>query len=170
MFQRSGFIFSSFVLLTFIGGCAEGDLSKDVVPETQQDRRYDSVGKLFGPDALTFGGDSTTEGETGIGVNSYLWRGSLKALSFMPLQSADPFGGIIITDWYTSPVNSQERFKATVVILSRQLRSNGLQVQVFCQEKNAKGEWKDITPNPRLQRHFEESILLQARQLKAKAG
>ena len=38
-----------------------------------------------------------------LGVNAYLWRGALDTLSFMPLASADPFGGVIITDWYSRP-------------------------------------------------------------------
>lgn len=170
MGQKSGFVFSLGLLLALMG-CTEDNLSKDVVPESQSDRRYNTVGHLFGPDALTFnlrGG--TKKEETSIGVNTYLWRGALKTLAFMPLQSADPFGGVIITDWYTPPANPQERFKATVVILSRQLRSDGLQVQVFSQEKNVKGGWNEVMPNPRLQRHFEESILLQARHLKASAA
>ena len=40
-------------------------------------------------------------GGGGIGVNAFLWRGALDTLSFLPLTSADPFGGVIITDWYT---------------------------------------------------------------------
>jgi Domain of unknown function (DUF3576) len=42
-------------------------------------------------------------GGTGIGVNAFLWRGALDTIAFMPLSSADPFGGVIITDWYTPP-------------------------------------------------------------------
>ncbi len=39
--------------------------------------------------------------QSAIAVNAYLWRASLDTLSFMPLLSADPYGGVIITDWYT---------------------------------------------------------------------
>src|SRR3546814_18068324 len=39
---------------------------------------------------------------TTIGVNSYLWRASLDALSFMPLLQADSAGGVIIPGWYKS--------------------------------------------------------------------
>ncbi|MGC3832808.1 DUF3576 domain-containing protein, partial [Pseudomonas aeruginosa] len=42
---------------------------------------------------------------TTIGVNSYLWRASLDALSFMPLLQADSAGGVVITDWYANPSN-----------------------------------------------------------------
>ena len=48
------------------------------------------------------GGTSRT-----VGVNSYLWHATLDTLSFMPLASADPFGGVIITDWYSAPPDAQ---------------------------------------------------------------
>jgi hypothetical protein len=46
-----------------------------------------------------------------IGVNGYLWRATLDTLAFMPLASADPYGGVVITDWYTNPEKPDERFK-----------------------------------------------------------
>ncbi len=39
----------------------------------------------------------------GIGVNSFLWPASLDTISFMPVNSANPFGGVIITDWHAPP-------------------------------------------------------------------
>ncbi|MCZ6608114.1 MAG: DUF3576 domain-containing protein, partial [Alphaproteobacteria bacterium] len=57
------------------------------------------------------------EGGGGIGVNSFLWRASLDTISFMPVNSADPFGGVIITDWHASPETPGERFKLNVYIL-----------------------------------------------------
>ncbi len=50
---------------------------------------------------ITFGNSKqkSDTGGAGIGVNAYLWRGALDTLSFLPLTSADPFGGVIITDW-----------------------------------------------------------------------
>ena len=71
------------------------------------------VGKGANSDRAQRGG-----GGAGIGVNAFLWRGALDTIAFMPLASADPFGGVIITDWYTPPGTSGERFKATIYILS----------------------------------------------------
>ena len=59
------------------------------------------------------------EGGAILGVNSFLWRASLDTLSFLPLSSADPFGGVIITDWYAPPESPNERFKVTAYILDR---------------------------------------------------
>src|SRR5690606_2155217 len=55
-------------------------------------------------------------GGGGIGVNAYLWRGTLETINFMPLASADPFGGLIITDWYQPPESPGERLKVQVLI------------------------------------------------------
>ena len=65
---------------------------------------------------------------TTIGVNSYLWRASLDALSFMPLLQADSAGGVVITDWYANPSNPGERMKVTVSILDQDLRADALRV------------------------------------------
>ena len=40
---------------------------------------------------------------TAIGVNAYLWRAAIDTVSFAPLLQADSSGGVIVTDWYTSP-------------------------------------------------------------------
>ena len=70
--------------------------------DNSQDRGL--LGGVFGG-----GGQVSDAPEAGIGVNSFLWRASLDTLSFMPLNSADPFGGVIITDWYTPPETPSER-------------------------------------------------------------
>src|SRR3569833_2641336 len=48
-------------------------------------------------------------GKMTLGVNSYLWHAALDPMSFLPLASADPFGGVIITDWYVAPGAPDER-------------------------------------------------------------
>ena len=62
-----------------------------------------------------------------LGVNSYLWHASLDTLSFLPLVSADPFGGVIISEWYVAPSSPDERLKVTVYIMDRTLRADGLE-------------------------------------------
>ena len=88
------------------------------------------------------------EAVNGVGVNSFLWRASLDTISFMPLTSADPFGGVIITDWYTPPETPDERFKATVYILERQLRAHGIRVSVFRQSRANTNDWRDVALKP----------------------
>jgi hypothetical protein len=103
---------------------------------------------------------------TAIGVNSYLWRATLDTLAFMPLASADPYGGVVITDWYTNPEKPDERFKVTVYILDARLRADGLNVAVFKQHRDATGNWIDAPSASQTETDFENAILTKARQLR----
>lgn len=101
----------------------------------------------------------------GIGVNAYLWRASLDTLGFMPLASADPWGGVIITDWYASPEKPDERFKATVYILDTRLRADGVSASVF-KEQMVNGAWQTAAVTPDTNVALENAILTKARQLR----
>ncbi len=109
--------------------------------------------------------DGSRGSDAGIGVNSYLWRASLDTLNFMPLASADPFGGVIITDWYSDPTTPTERFKATVYILDTRLRADALNVSIF-RQTNTNGAWADATVDPDTEIQIENAILTRARQLR----
>ena len=91
-------------------------------------------------------------GSGGIGVNSFLWRASLDTIAFMPLLSADPFGGVIITDWYGPPESQNERFKLNVFILGKTLRSDGVRATVFKQVRDTDGSWVDAARDGELDR------------------
>ena len=125
-------------------------------------------GKLFGDEGITLfrSGGRDEAPRSGIGVNAFLWRATLDTISFMPLLSADPFGGVIITDWYAPPESPDERFKLTVYILGRTLRADGVQVSVFRQERGGDGQWVDRTTNPDTAVSLEDKILERARQLR----
>jgi hypothetical protein len=131
-------------------------------------------GGLFGADGLAFGinknphGNSSGSG-TGIGVNAYLWRGALDTLSFMPLSSADPFGGVIITDWYQPPGDASERYKATAYILGQDLRADGVRVAVF-KQVSQNGQWVDAEVAPGTDEQIEDKVLARARQLRVQAA
>src|SRR5579871_3161790 len=101
-----------------------------------------------------------------IGVNSYLWRASLDTLAFMPLASADPYGGVIITDWYAAPEKPDERFKCTVYILDTRLRGDGLKVTVFKEVSNGQGGWAPSQVSDQTSIDIENAILTRARQLR----
>ncbi len=106
------------------------------------------------------------QGGSGIGVNSFLWRASLDTISFMPVNSADPFGGVIITDWYEDPDVSGERFKMNIYIMDRQLRSDGVKVSVFKQKLDKNGSWRDAKVATDTNLKIENTILTRARELK----
>ena len=125
---------------------------------------------IFGGDLLTFGGDpkrAATGGGSGVGVNAFLWRASLDVLSSWPVSSADPFGGVIITDWYAPPETPRERFKFNIFILSRALRADGVRVSIFKQFKNAGGEWQQAVLQSETEASVENAILTKAQQFRA---
>ena len=135
--------------------------------QTIADQKRD--GNLFGPEGFNFLGDDNEKqqgGGTGIGVNSFLWRASLDTLSFMPLNSADPFGGVSITDWYSPPETPNERFKITGYILGTALRSDAIKVAVFRQVRVGTDQWADAVVEPSTVTAMEDSILTRARQLR----
>lgn len=100
-----------------------------------------------------------------VAVNAYLWRASLETLDFMPLNQADPFGGVIISDWYAPPETPGERFKLTVYILDQSLRADGIKVAVFRQTRSEDG-WTDAEVAPATAARIEDDILTRARELR----
>ena len=100
-----------------------------------------------------------------LGVNSFLWHASLDTLRFLPLVSADPFGGVIISEWYVAPASPDERLKVTVYIMDRTLRADGLKVVVFRQIRNG-ATWAEAQPSPDTAHKLEDAILTRARELR----
>lgn len=99
-----------------------------------------------------------------LSVNPYLWQATLDKLSFMPLASSDAKGGVIITDWKSMSGVPDEQFKVNVAIYTRELRVDGLKVEVFAR-KFVDGKWTDAHNNSRLASELEKAILYRAREL-----
>ena len=168
-------ILAGTALLAALGACSWGD-PDTVYPDTDNRRAtgnsyespYDKYGSVFGEGGASAFGDDSGNGAsgTGIDVNSYLWRASLDTISFMPLASADPFGGVIITDWHSPPEAANERFKVNVYILGRDLRADGIRAAVFRQEANSFGNWVAAQVDSQTVLDLENAILTRARQLR----
>jgi hypothetical protein len=178
---------SLFLSLLLASGCALFEEQEGVtitrappnvgVPEMRERERKERLGN---PDDLdeTFIGNifkgitgigddkSSNSGSTGIGVNSLLWRATLDTLSFMPLVSADPFGGVIITDWYADSEIAKEKFKIVAYIIGTELRVDGIKVSVFKKIKDKNGDWVDKKSSALLQNKIEDAILSKARKYK----
>jgi hypothetical protein len=129
---------------------------------------------LVGCGSLGFGKSSSkkqaaarkaaTANAPNMGVNSYLWRASLETLNFMPLAQVDPFGGVIVTDWYASAEAPNERFKANIYILDTNLRADALKASIF-KQKRISGNWQDASIDADTARQIENAILTRAREL-----
>jgi len=161
------------LLAATLVGCASGPQNQNNDPNADG-----SKGSLISDDGggganITFGVSKNKASEAamagaGISVNAFLWRGALDTLSFMPLASADPFGGVIITDWYTPVGTTGERFKATAYILGRELRADGVRVALFHQISKG-GQWVDAPVSVGTQNELEDKVLTRARELRTQS-
>ena len=105
----------------------------------------------------------------GMPINPYLWRASIETINFMPLSSADPFAGTIITDWYTAEENLEERCKLNIFINGKELKTDNLRVSSFCQLlKN--NQWVNIVSEDENNIKIENAILNKAKKLKLNSG
>lgn len=102
---------------------------------------------------------------TSIGVNAFLWRASLDTIAFMPLAQVDSNGGVIITDWYSTPANPNERVKVTVAILDTELRADAIRVSAIRQTLAGSG-WVEAPVRAGTVQKLEETILSKARDLR----
>lgn len=161
--------FSTFyrgLFLIALGGCSGNhEPPSSSAPKTKMEREIEKDGLLFGEPILQTNSSKKSD-TTQIGVNTYLWRGTLDVLSFLPLKTVDPYGGLILTNWYTSLQTPNERIKVNVVILSKQLRADGLKVSVFQQIHDPLKGWQDVPVSQETQDKLEETILTRARQLR----
>ena len=121
---------------------------------------------VWGGTGINLFGDEPGSTEGSIGVNAFLWRATLDTISFMPVNSADPFGGVIITDWHSASTAPNERFKLNIYILGRALRADGIRVSVFRQVFTRAGVWTDASVPADTKIKIEDSILTRARQLR----
>ncbi len=159
---------AALALTLALSGCGGRD-TYQAAPKSDRDTSANKDGGVLSGSNL-FTGDARKGGSEGsIAVNAFLWRASLDTIGFLPLASADPFGGVIITDWYSPPETPTERFKVNVYIIGRQLRADGVKVSVFRQQTDTAGAWKDANVAPEVSAEFENAVLSQARELRLRA-
>ncbi|TDE35988.1 DUF3576 domain-containing protein [Antarcticimicrobium sediminis] len=103
-----------------------------------------------------FGGGKA---DTRVQVNRYLWSASLDVLDFLPVQSVDPFTGVITTG-YGTPPGGGRAYRATIHISDPALDARSLKVAL---------QTKGGTPvSAGTARAVEDAILTRARQLRVR--
>lgn len=160
-------IFRFFILVS-LTACSDNSLQENKVPVDKEDQRKLGFGSIAGEDFLTFGPGKKGKsgGSFASTVNPYLWRASLESINFMPLVSADAFGGVIVTDWYVAPKTPNEKLKISIFITDQVLRADALKVIVYKQIKMKDGNWANGNADPAVATELENIILTKARQLR----
>tara|TARA_R110001592_G_scaffold168996_3_gene405429 strand:+ start:8109 stop:8648 length:540 start_codon:yes stop_codon:yes gene_type:complete len=156
------------VLIAGTAACADfspADIEATTADQTDDGSKRDTI---WGAGGVSLWGDSDNSDNSGgaLGVNSFLWRATLDTIAFMPVSTADPFGGVILTDWHSTEEAPNERFKLNVYILGRTLRADGIRVAVFSQTKDQGGQWRDTAVPEQTGTKIEDAILTRARQLR----
>jgi hypothetical protein len=164
-------------VLTFLAGACTAPEGGAPPPESTFDpfdaRQRERFGTVTGTDGVSI--FSLGEGRNrqngggiggGIGVNAFIWQASLETINFIPLTSADPFGGLIITDWFQSVDAPGERTKIHVLMLDSALRADAVRVTVFRQVRSEEGDWLDAPVEESTARSIEDYILTRARELR----
>lgn len=154
--------------LAACGGGEGGGITTEAKYPTGLDRSrtgndiYSKGKSIFGEDGFSIlGGKGNKTSTDVITVNSYLWRAALDTVNFMPLANVDPFGGVILTDWYASPDTPGERYKLNIFVMGSQLRSDGVKVSMFKQRNG-----KDVAVDQKTNTDIEDAILTRARELR----
>jgi len=98
--------------------------------------------------------------EVTIGVNKYIWKASLDVLSFLPVEAADPFSGVIVMGW-GRPRGGGRQYRATVYIQDPALDARALKVAIMTRSGPASADTV---------RAIEDAILTRARQLRIADG
>ncbi len=138
--------------------------------------RLQTGGGLLGKGGISLGGILNNDQKNNVAsttiamsVNPFLWRAALETVDFMPLSSADQIGGTIITDWYSTSNNENERCKLNIFITGRNLKTENLKVSSFCQEFKSPiwvNKKIDIENNIKI----ENAILNKAKKLKLQSS
>tara|TARA_B100001063_G_scaffold233012_1_gene248744 strand:+ start:269 stop:793 length:525 start_codon:yes stop_codon:yes gene_type:complete len=91
-----------------------------------------------------------------------MWRASLEILDFLPLNTVDYSGGMIISDWYSDNSNN-ESVKITIRFLSNEVRSDSLKVIVHKKNCSSNQDCKIILmDNTTLVNELRSSIVRKA--------
>jgi hypothetical protein len=158
---RAGRVILLVALVAAVSGCAGGFRLGNIFgssaqapapqPEPGESQmnveRTGTVWDLFGR-----GGDANTT----VAVNRYLWNASLQVLDFLPVESVDPFTGVIVTGFGTPPGGGRP-YRATVHVSDGALDARGLNVSLMTSAGPA---------SPETVRAVENAILTRARQLR----
>jgi hypothetical protein len=138
-----------------VAGC-QGD------PELQQQRALESEADFFDIAEESFFDlfRTNVDPERAIGVNRFLWAASLDTLSFLPLEGADPFTGVIVTSW-GRVAGDPTPYRVTVLITEPALDARSLRVAAFRQQGG-----RSVPVAEAENRQIENAILTRARELR----
>ncbi|MEE4119876.1 MAG: DUF3576 domain-containing protein [Paracoccaceae bacterium] len=140
-----------------LAGCGDSNpflTGTGEIPETQQPRYDERTGEVRESIWDLFGAQD--DPNVTLEVNRYLWNASLDVLGFLPVETVDPFSGLIVTG-YGVPPGGGQAYRATVQVRDPALDARSLKVALATRAGPA---------DPDTVRAVEDAILTRARQLR----
>ena len=99
-------------------------------------------------------------------TSNILWRATIKSLDFMPMTNADYSGGVIVYDWYSENLNSNEYIKVTVRFLNNEIKSNSIQIITHKKICESSEKCKTTIMNEAFSNNVKDKILDTARRMR----
>ena len=156
---------SSFILLVtvlFLNSCGKQVDAKKFPPNPKERVKKNlEEGKGFRL-STKLKGIGKGSGEFEFASSNSLWRASLDIIDFMPLATANYSGGIIVTDWYSDDVNSNESLKVTIRFLTNEIRSDAIDLKIFYKICKTVNNCSVTEKTGNLVNEFKKEILKQA--------
>ena len=106
------------------------------VPASAKERAKQNIEEGRGASIGNILGRNRAGGSFEFSSSNPMWRASLETLDFMPINTVDYSGGVIITDWYNDSQKSNEFIKITIRFLATEIRSDSLKVIVHRKKCN----------------------------------
>ena len=163
------FIVTTLIFTGFLTGC--NVFKAEVDPITgKKVRKEPNLGKRA-QDYADEGGGIFNSGNMSRGTTyefataNVMWRATLNSLDFIPLQSVNYSGGVVITDWYSNDLNSNESIKLEIRFLSNETSPSSIKITSYkkiCKIQNC----KTIKLNNDFNNKLKSTIIEQARKLK----
>jgi len=153
---------------SFLNSCGGlKGLGPDVkdIPINDADKRKKNIEEGRGITLGNVGGNKG--GSFNFATSNEMWRASLEILDFVPLATVDYGGGVIVTDWYTDDLNSDETIKIIVNFLSNEIRADGLKIKIYKRKCNEKQICKSQLLSSNINNEIKLAILKKAAQIKA---
>ncbi|QMU58393.1 MAG: DUF3576 domain-containing protein [Boseongicola sp.] len=148
--QKWGIAFGISLVLAGCGsfsGFFDGDNTATTEALAEPEDQRDTIWDLF---------NASDDPNTTLEVNKYLWNASFDILNFLPIQTADPFSGVIVTG-YGTPPGGRTAYRATIFIRDPALEARSLNLALATRSGPASTETV---------RAVEDAILTRARQLR----
>ena len=163
LFKKTFLIFLIAIFFNACGGFKRSDVKDN--PINDADKRQKNIEEGRG---ITIGkAFNRNTGSFNFATSNEMWRASLEILDFVPLATVDYSGGIIITDWYSDDLNSDETIKIIVNFLSNEIRADGLKIKLYKKKCNQNQICNTQLLSSNINNEIKLAILKKAAQIKA---